>query len=88
MAYHRDYKKDAAYESTPEHIHERSLRNQARREYKKDHPGTNIKGLDIDHIRSLDKGGNPLNTHNLRAITEKRNRSWRHRHTKDDPTYG
>jgi hypothetical protein len=89
MAKPRDYAKEyREYQGTPAQLHNQSLRHQARREYQKLHPGVNIKGMDIDHHVSLDKGGNPLTPSNLRVEPVKYNRGWRHRKDKDEPTYG
>lgn len=85
----RDYAKEyREYQGTPEQLHNQSLRHQARRAYLKAHPGANIAGKDIDHKLSLDKGGNPLDVKNLRVESEKFNRGWRGRNTRDDPKYG
>lgn len=67
MAKPRDYAKEyREYQGTPEQLRNQSLRHKARRAFKKAHPGVNIDGKDIDHIRSLDKGGNPTDLRNLR----------------------
>lgn len=88
MAYQRDYAKEyREYQGTPEQLHKQSLRHQARRAYEKAH-GTLPDNVDVDHIHSLDKAGNPTNLHNLRALSRAKNRSWRHRKGKDEPTYG
>ena len=53
----RDYKKAAAYEAQPEQVHNRVIRNRARREAMKKglvHKGD---GKEIDHIKPLALGG-------------------------------
>ena len=68
---------DLKYESTPEQIHKRSLRNQARAAYEKKH-GNLPSNVDVDHVKPLGattKGAN--NSSNLRAISETQNRGWR-----------
>ena len=88
MAYKRDYAKEYRdYQGTPEQLHNQSLRHQARRKYEKAH-GSLPDNVDVDHVRSLDKGGNPTSLANLRAATQKENRSWRHRKGKGNPHYG
>ena len=89
MAKPRDYAKEyREYQGTPAQLHNQSLRHQARREYKKLHPGVDITGKDINHIVPLDKGGNPLNPKNINLESQAVNRSWRHRKDKNEPTYG
>ena len=88
MVYKRDYAKEYRnYQGTPEQLHNQSLRHQARRAYEKAH-GVLPDNVDVDHARSLDKGGNPLDPKNLRARSQHENRSWRHRKGKGNPTYG
>lgn len=77
----RDYTYDTKYESSPEQIHKRVLRNAARRELMKKglvHKGD---GKDVDHKHMLKYAEHPTKTFNqesnLRAITEKKNRGWR-----------
>jgi hypothetical protein len=90
MVYKRDYAEEyRKYQGTPEQLHNQSLRHQARRAYEKAHPGVDIKGKDIDHMRSLDKGGNPLNVKNLRVSSQHANRDWRKEKGKGgNPRYG
>lgn len=66
----RDYKKEyREYQGKPEQIHNRSLRNQARRKL----------GLakgdsrEVDHIKPISKGGTNSRS-NLRAISREVNR--------------
>lgn len=89
MAKPRDYAKEYRdYQGTPAQLHNQSLRHQARRLYQKEHPNVDITGKDIDHRLSLDKGGKPLDPKNIRVESEKYNRGWRGRTSKDDPKYG
>lgn len=88
MAYKRDYAKEYRdYQGTPEQLHKQSLRHQARREYEKAH-GKLPDNVDVGHVSSLDKGGNPLDLKNLQAQSHKFNRGWRHRKGKGEPRYG
>lgn len=66
----RDYKKEyREYQGTPEQIHNRSLRNQARRK-----AGLN-KGdsREVDHIKPLAKGGGNGKA-NIRVVSRATNR--------------
>ncbi len=66
----RDYKKEyREYHGKPEHIKERSERNQARKEMglKKGDP------REVDHIKPLAKGGSN-DKDNLRVVSRKTNR--------------
>lgn len=88
MAYKRDYAKEyREYQGTPEQLHNQSLRHQARRRYEKEH-GTLPDNVDVGHLRSLDKGGNPLNLKNLQAQSHKKNRGWRGKKSGSDVRYG
>jgi 5-methylcytosine-specific restriction endonuclease McrA len=54
---HRDYKKEAAYEDSPEQVRHRVMRNAARRALEQSglvHKGD---GKEVDHKNALDKGG-------------------------------
>ena len=81
MSAKRDYKKEyQQYQGTPEQIHKRSLRNQARREMEKKglvHKGD---GKDVDHKKALDAGGGN-DASNLRVEDKGKNRAWRHGNT-------
>lgn len=73
----RDYAKEyREYHSKPEQVKNRAQRNAARREYKKDNPGVNIEGKDIDHKKRIDHGGTNSKS-NLRVSSVKANRDWR-----------
>jgi hypothetical protein len=72
----RDYKKEYRdYQGTPEQIHNRSLRNQARRKMEKK-VGNLPSNVDVDHKKRLDKGGSN-DMSNLRVKTESENSAWR-----------
>jgi hypothetical protein len=69
----RDYKAEyAEYQGKPEQIHNRSLRNQARRKAAKS--GMDIAGKDVGHVVALSKGGS--NSTGLKAQTKGTNRSF------------
>jgi hypothetical protein len=63
------------YQGMPEQIHNRSLRNQARRAYEASH-GNQPSEVDIDHRKPLNKGGDNAPS-NLRARLRRTNRSFR-----------
>lgn len=67
---------DKKYESTPEQVKKREMRNEARAEMIK--KGVVAKGdnKDIDHKKPLDSGGSNAKS-NLRVRTETANRGWR-----------
>jgi len=71
----RNYKREYLnYQGKPKQIHNRSLRNQARRKYESVHG--NLSGsTDVDHINPLIKGGSNV-LGNTRAISAHRNRSF------------
>lgn len=72
----RDYKgRELAYESTPEQVHNRVLRNKARREAIKKGVVKKGDGMEIDHKKALDSGGTNAKG-NLRAIPASRNRGY------------
>ncbi len=72
----RNYKKEYAnYQGTPEQIHNRSLRNQARATMEKKGAVHKGDGKDVDHKTPISKGGG--NSHsNLRVQTDNENRSF------------
>jgi hypothetical protein len=69
---------DAGYNHTPEMRKRRSMNNQARRIYKKEHGAASVEGKDVDHIKMLDHGGGNYKK-NLRAVSPSFNRAWRAR---------
>ncbi len=74
--YVRDYKQENKYKSTPEQIHRRVLRNQARREMLakgRVHIGDH---KEVDHIKPLDTGGSGGSS-NLRVVSASRNDSFK-----------
>lgn len=75
MAKPRDYKKEAEYESSPEQIANRVARNRARRQYEKKY-GDLPRGIEIDHVKPLSKGGSPTSKSNVRAVPSSENRSF------------
>lgn len=69
----RDYKAEyAKYQGTAEQIHNRSLRNQARRALVK--KGVDVAGKDVAHVVALSKGG--TNKTGLKAESKGGNRSF------------
>ena len=72
----RDYKTEYnKYHKRPKQRHNRSLRNQARREYEATN-GNLPSSVDVDHRKPLIKGGSNSVT-NLRARSRAANRSFR-----------
>jgi hypothetical protein len=72
----RDYRQETEYESQPQQIHNRVLRNKARREAMAKGLVHKHDGMDVDHKTMLAKGGTNAPS-NLRVITAARNRGWR-----------
>ena len=71
--YDKEYKN---YQGTPEQIHNRALRNKARRAMVKKYGAAALEGKDIDHRQMLDHGGSN-DPSNWRVSTVKANRNWR-----------
>jgi len=71
----RDYKKEAQYEASPEQVANRVARNRARRQYQKEH-GDLPRGVELDHIKPLSKGGSSTSKGNVRAVPASTNRSF------------
>jgi hypothetical protein len=67
---------DTAYESTPEQVKKREMRNKARAELEKKGLVKKGDGKDVDHKKPLDNGGTNAGG-NLRVRTVKENRGWR-----------
>lgn len=73
----RDYKKEyAQYQGTPEQIHNRSERNQARRAMEKMGKAHKGDSKDVDHTKMLIHGGSNKPS-NWRVRSETENRGWR-----------
>jgi hypothetical protein len=72
----RDYKKDTAYENTPEQIKHREERNAARAALIKAGRVQKGDGLDVDHRHMLKSGGSN-DPSNWDVKTIKKNRGWR-----------
>jgi len=68
-------KYDKAYNSRPDQVKKRTMRNQARAEYEKKH-GDLPANVDVDHKKMLDHGGTNAEG-NLRARSQTENRGWR-----------
>ena len=76
MAYKRDYKKEYKnYQGTPEQIHNRSERNQARAVMVKAGKAHKGDGKDVDHKQPLIKGGSN-SISNLQVKSKHSNRSY------------
>ncbi len=69
-------KMSRGYNSTPEQIKKRGMRNAARREMEKDGRVHKGDGKDVDHVKGLRSGGSNSKD-NLRVISKSRNRGWR-----------
>lgn len=73
----RDYKAEyARYHGRPEQIRKRDARNAARAKVEKRNGKKKIpKGMDVDHKKSLDRGGSN-DVGNLRLLSVKANRGF------------
>lgn len=71
----RDYKKEAAYENSPEQVKNRMARNRARAEMIRKGVVKKGDGKDVDHIKPIAKGGGNT-AGNLRAVPKSQNRSF------------
>jgi len=72
----RNYKSEYEnYQGTPEQIHNRALRNKARREMTKAGRVKKGDGMDVDHKKPLSKGGS-TGASNLRVKPKSANRSF------------
>ena len=69
-------KMDRGYNSTPENIKKRTLRNQARSKMAKAGLVSKGDGKDVDHIKPVRSGGSNARS-NLRVIGQSKNRAWR-----------
>ena len=71
----RNYRNEYdSYQSQPKQIHNRSMRNQARRMYEKTH-GDVPSNMDVDHRTPIVRGGRN-DPSNLHSISRGRNRSF------------
>lgn len=68
------YRKNKSKFNNPLEKKKRVARNKARRIMKKAVGASKIKGKDIDHIRSLKRGGATVRS-NLRVLSKKKNRA-------------
>lgn len=72
----RNYKQEyERYQGTPEQIHNRALRNKARRQLMREGTVRKGDGMDVDHKVPLSKGG-AATTGNLRVVPKSANRSF------------
>ena len=70
---------DKAYESTPEQVKKREMRNKARAQLEKAGKVKKGDGKDVDHKKMLDGNGTNA-TSNLRVVDKTTNRGWRKTH--------
>lgn len=68
-------KMDRGYNSTPDNIKKRDLRNAARREMAKAGLVSKGDGKDVDHIKPVRSGGTNARS-NLRVVAKSKNRAW------------
>jgi 5-methylcytosine-specific restriction endonuclease McrA len=69
----RNYKKEGAYEATPEQTHHRVERNQARRTLEQEHKVHKGDGREVDHKKSLEHHGSNARS-NLQVLSRHDNR--------------
>jgi hypothetical protein len=67
---------DKKYESSPEQVKKREMRNRARAALMKEGKVSKGDGKDVDHKNMLDGNGTNAKS-NLRAISKEQNRGWR-----------
>lgn len=70
----RDYTYDKEYQSTPDQIRKRVMRNKARRAAMKAGRVKKYDGKDVDHIKPLSKGGGNSKK-NIRVVSKSKNRA-------------
>jgi hypothetical protein len=75
MATKRNYKQAAAYEDTPEQVAHRVDRNRARRKLLKEGKVHKGDGMDVAHIKAMDKGGSAKD--GVRVESASKNRSFK-----------
>lgn len=72
----RNYKQEyEKYQGTPEQLHNRALRNKARRQLMREGKVSKGDGMDVDHKVPLSKGG-AATTGNLQVVPKSANRSF------------
>jgi len=67
---------DRGYNSTPENVKKRTMRNEARRKLAKAGLVSKGDGKDVDHIKPVRSGGSNARS-NLRVVDKSQNRAWR-----------
>lgn len=72
----RNYESDTKYESSPEQIRRRSMRNKARRKMLKKYGKAALEGRDVDHVSGVGRGNSDSN---LRIVSKHKNRAFRRR---------
>lgn len=72
----RDYKKEQAYDGSPEVKKKRAQRNKARRMLEREGVVRKGDGKDVDHMTPLSKGGTTVRS-NLKAKPASANRSFK-----------
>ena len=71
----RNYKQAAAYEDTPEQVKNRVDRNRARRKLLKEGKVHKGDGMDVAHVKAMDKGGSAKD--GVRVESASKNRSFK-----------
>jgi 5-methylcytosine-specific restriction endonuclease McrA len=69
-------KMDRGYNSTPDNVKKRTMRNEARRKLAKAGLVSKGDGKDVDHIKPVRSGGSNARS-NLRVVDKSQNRAWR-----------
>jgi len=67
---------DRGYNSTPDNVKKRTMRNEARRKLAKAGLVSKGDGKDVDHIKPVRSGGSNARS-NLRVVDKSQNRAWR-----------
>jgi hypothetical protein len=71
----RNYKKEAEYEDTPQQVKNRVERNKARRKLIKEGKVHKGDGMDVAHVKAIDKGGSIKD--GLKVESASKNRSFK-----------